>query len=188
MRGMKIFVTRIGGKTVIFKIIGSVLVLSSTVVAGFYYGNLDSYRISDLLEMKKALAILKSEIEFAKTPLPEALMNIGTKTKKPISNIFLRLEELLHVERGANIGDLWNQTLKEFEKQTYFNIEDVDQLISFGKTLGYLSQGMQLSNIKIMTSYIDEKVGSLNVNRFKNKRMFQSFGVLGGILVVVIFI
>lgn len=171
----------------ILKIAGMVFVFGTSVLAGLYYGNLDGFRIGDLMEMKKALSILHSEIEFAHTPLSEALANIGQRTSKPIAGMFLMLEELLHVERGATISVLWERCVRAFAGQTYFNKEDIEQMVSFGKTLGYLDKGMQLTNISITTDYINEKTAQLNENRFKNKRMFQSLGFLGGLLVIVIF-
>ncbi len=172
----------------IIKIIGMVVVFCTVSFAGIYYGNLDGFRIADLLEMKKALAILKSEIEFAMTPLPEALLNIGQRTKKPISGIFLALEEFIHLRRNESICDLWEESLLQHEKQSYFTKEDITQLTLFGKTLGYLDKNMQIHNISMATDYINSKITLLNQTRYKNKRLFQSLGVLGGLLLVVIFI
>jgi stage III sporulation protein AB len=168
--------------------VGIIFVLASTITAGFYYGNIETYRIYDLIEMKRALSILKSEIEFSMVPLPEAFINIANRTKSPIDKIFNQLGQLANCEENNSISDIWECTITNFQKDTYFNKEDVEQLISFGKTLGYLDKGMQITSIETMTGYIDEKINLLNKTRFGNRKMYRSLGVLGGVLVVIIFI
>lgn len=172
----------------VVKMLGMALVLGSTALAGVYFGSLESFRAADLLELKKALSILRSEIEFARTGLPEALASIGRRTSRPVGAMFTRLEELVCAERGAELAELWERSVAECVGKTYLSAEDREQLLSFGKTLGYLDAGMQLMNITLLTDYISGKVAALNENRYKSRRMYQGLGVLVGLLIIVIFI
>ena len=61
------------------KVIGGILVLISSCVLGVYYSFKAEYRINDLLEIKKALLLLISEIEFNLSPIAEATKNISLK-------------------------------------------------------------------------------------------------------------
>lgn len=168
------------------KLVGILFVISSTVIAGFYYGNIETYRIYDLIEIKRALSILKSEVEFAMTPLPEAFINIARRVKNPIDKIFDRLSELSSLDECESIASIWEDTINEFSKDTYLTNEDLEQIIAFGQTLGYLDKNMQLNSIDNITEYIDDSIKLLNKTRFNNMKMYRSLGVLGGILVVVV--
>jgi stage III sporulation protein AB len=170
----------------IFKIVGILFVLSSTAIAGFYYGNVETYRIYDLLEFKRALGILKSEVEFAMTPLPEAFYNISLRVKDPINKIFDKLQNVLEKEENNSIAEIWRESITEYATRTYFSKEDLDEIIVFGKTLGYLDKGMQLHSIEFLTGYIDEKIVALNKTRFLNKKMYRSLGILGGVLIIIV--
>ena len=170
------------------RIIGMALAFGAAALAGIYCGNVDGYRVKDLADMKKALAILKSEIEFAHTPLPEALVSIGERMGGPVGGMFLMLSQRLGKARGTDAATLWEECVRHFAPQTYFNKEDTAQVIAFGRVLGYLDKGMQMANIAITADYITEKMAQINETRLKNKRMFQSLGVLGGLLVVIIFL
>jgi stage III sporulation protein AB len=168
------------------KIIGAAVVFCATMTAGYYYGSLESLRARDLMELKKALSILRSEIEFARTPLAEALTSIGRRVKKPVGDIFIRLLDELDESRGGDVGDMWERCVRACAVSSYLKDEDVDQLVSFGKTLGYLDSGMQLSGISILCDYINDKIAVLNESKHKNKRMYQSLGALSGLLIIVV--
>ena len=163
-----------------------VLVLAATVLAGLYYGSFETYRSNDLQELKKALAILKSEIVFSMTPLPEAFANIGSRIRKPISDIFLEFSERLLNNRRDHIEEIWQNSITLQSGRTYLNKEDIGALISFGRTLGYLDRDMQASGIAITIGYIDTAVEALSMTRAKNQKLFASLGAFSGLVTVII--
>lgn len=174
--------------SMILKIMGSLMVIAASSLGGWYASGLDSFRIHDLNEIKKALTILKSEIEFASAPLPEALRNIAARTDKPINTIFTYLSERLEERSRESISDLWFETIESCKSSTFFHRDDIESLQSFGKTLGYLDKKMQISAICLLIENIDAKVDTLSAAAQKNSRMYRSLGVLGGMLIAVIFI
>ena len=168
------------------KISGMMLVLAATVFAGLYYGSFETYRSNDLQELKKALAILKSEIVFSMTPLPEAFVNIGERIRRPISDIFLAFANRLADSRREPIEELWQSCITAYASRTYLNQEDISALVSFGHTLGYLDRDMQTSGIMITIGYIDTAVAALATTRAKNQKLFLSLGVFAGLVTVII--
>jgi len=170
----------------ILKISGMALVLAATVLAGLYYGSFETYRSNDLQELKKALAILKSEIVFSMTPLPEAFANIGARIRKPVADIFFEFAKRLADNRRAPIEEIWQGCIASHASKTYLNKEDISALISFGRTLGYLDRDMQASGIMITIGYIDTAVAALSTTRAKNQKLFASLGVFAGLVTVII--
>jgi len=59
-------------------------------------------------------------------------------------------------------------------------------LENFGKTLGFLDKSMQLNSIDLTVSYIDSKSEMLTSQDEKNRKMYGSLGILGGMLIVVV--
>lgn len=172
----------------IIKILGFIIVIISTSLIGFFYSYKESFRISDLSEMKKALTILKSEIEYALSPLSVALLNIADKTKNPISNIFSQVSYEIEKRSGQEISDIWKKSLLDNSIKTYLVKEDIQYFESFGKCLGYLDRQLQLNNIEITINYIKDKIEILNIKSEKNKKMYNSLGILSGILICILFI
>lgn len=169
-------------------ILGILLVMSSCTLAGIYYANIEIFRIKDIREMKKALIILLSEIEYTLTPLPQAMENISRRIEEPISNIFSDFSRSLNDKTGQGIGEIWVQVLDDNKDLYYFNKEDIDYLKSFGKTLGYLDKSLQVNSISITIKYMEDKIEELNITSLKNKKLYQTLGVLGGLLICIVLI
>ena len=166
-------------------IAGAIVLLAGCGAIGFYLAAQEGFRVQDLQEFKKALMVLSSEIEHMRSPLPMACANIAKRTKEPISTLFAHFSKLLTENDGETAYQLWVQTIESQKNRMYLAEEDWDAIEGFGKTLGYLDKHMQQSAITCTIGYIDEKTTELQTQSEKNKRMYRSLGVIGGLLLVV---
>jgi stage III sporulation protein AB len=156
-----------------------IIILFSATRLGVYFGGAVGRRIGDLLELKKALLIFKSEIRYS--PLAEAFCNISEKLKPQVGEIFSAV-----AEKNGPPAQTWSKAL--LAAKTNLAAEDVDYFLSFGSCLGFLDKTMQENNIELFISYIDKQVGYLNAESAKNKKMWASLGALGGALACVLLI
>jgi len=170
------------------RVIGMILTLVASGALGFYIASLGKFRQQELLEFKKALLILKSEIEYIAAPLPEAIANIAGRTTSPVSNIFKQFaESLKNNPEGETAYRLWVTAIAEHKSKSFLKSADWEALESFGKTLGYLDKQMQSDSIKFTIEYIDTEVAELQTSNEKNQRMYRSLGLIGGVLLLVVF-
>ena len=167
-------------------IAGAVTLIAGCAALGFYLAAQEGFRVQDLQEFKKALMILSSEIEHLRAPLPIACANIAKRTKEPVSALFTQFSQLLTENEGETAYQLWMQAMGGQKSRAHLAAEDWDVLEGFGKTLGYLDKQMQQSAIAYAVEYIDEKTASLQAQSDKNKRMYRSLGVIGGLLLAVL--
>ena len=170
----------------ILKIVGAVLVLSSSTLLGLYFSRLDDFRISDLNEWKKALLILRSQIAYASMPLPEAMGVTADRVGAPVSRALSRFSALLSGRDNPDVCSVWIDALRGSAPGSYLKREDWDWLYNFGKTLGFLDREMQLNSIDLTVSYISGKTETLSAQSGKNRKMFGSLGILCGMLTVII--
>jgi len=167
-------------------IAGAIALIISCGALGFYFAAKEGFRVQELQEFKKALIILSSEIEHLRTPLPMASESIARRSNEPVSGLFSEFAVLLKQNEGETAYRLWSQVLERLKGRSYFAAEDLDVLDGFGKTLGYLDKQMQQSAIAVTVEYIDDKTVSLQAQAEKNRRMYRSLGVIGGLLLVVV--
>ena len=172
----------------LMRIIGAVIVIGASTIAGIYYGNLETYRMRDLLEIKKALSVLRSQIEYARAPLPEAMRAVSARIRDSSGKIFEMCAELLECERNEKVAHIWEAAVEQHKNALFLTQEDTEQLKGFGAQLGNLDSEAQVMNISMLIDYINERVAHLNESRDKNKKLCRSFGILGGALIVIIFI
>lgn len=170
------------------RIIGMLLTLAASTAFGLYLSHLGTFRRADLLEIKKALLILKSEIEYTAAPLPDAMTNIAARISTPVANLFAAFANMLkHNHEGETAYQLWLNAIDENKQNTFLKPEDWEVISSFGKTLGYLDKQMQVDTIRFTMDYIDSQITELQESNPKNSKMYKSLGVIGGILLLVIF-
>jgi stage III sporulation protein AB len=174
------------GFGMLVRLAGTFLVMAGSVGLGLYYSARESFRVQDLLEFKKALLILSSEIEYMRATLSEACANISKRTSLGVSKIFGRFAELLSNGEGETAYQLWLAAMDDCKNAICLAPEDLAVLSDFGKTLGYLDKQMQKNAIDHAVAYIDEKAASLSASSDKNKRMYRSLGVIGGLLITVV--
>ncbi len=167
------------------KIIGSACVMAASCTLGAYCSFKTEYRIDDLLEVKKALLLLTSEIEFNLAPLAEAMKNVSLRIGQPFKKIFSQFSERLGKD-DCSASELWKDVLRQNFKSLYLESEDFESLVSFGQALGYLDKQQQNNNIGIMIDYIDNKISELLEKSQKNKKMFKSLGFFGGFVILIV--
>jgi len=170
------------------RVLGVVLTLAASTALGLYLSSLAKFRQQDLLEFKKALLILKSEIEYIAAPLPDAISSIASRTTNPVSKIFTHYaQNLKNNDDGETAYQLWIEAIQSHKKESFLKKDDWEIVEGFGKTLGYLDKQMQVDSIKFTTDYLDSQVAELQTEGNKNQRMYRSLGVIGGILLLVVF-
>ena len=156
-----------------------ILIFFSSARLGIYFGGAVGRRIGDLLELKKALLIFKSEIRYS--ALAEAFCNISEKIKPEVAEIFSAA-----AKKNGPPSQTWSEAL--LNAKTNLAAEDIDYFLSFGSCLGFLDKSMQENNIELFISYIDKQVAYLSAESVKNKKMWASLGALGGALACVLLI
>lgn len=171
------------------KTLGMILVFISSTLGGMYFASIDSLRIKDLKEVKKALKMLEGEIIYAKNKVSIALENISCRLPYPISNIFSDVfSQSDELSFDANIKELWLNSLEVNSKNTFLSRDDIDYLKGIGDLLGYLDTETQKNTLEMYVLHIDNEIELLNENRDKNAKMYQSLGVLTGLLIIILFI
>lgn len=160
------------------------------ILAGFMFGvNISEYqkiRMNELNDIKKALLILKSQINYSLESLPTALINISKKSNKPINTIFETISKRLIEKDKSGIAKIWEQEFKR--SSTNLSKEDIEMIADFGKALSSLDRKLQTDNINIIINYIDKTVEFIANKNEQESKMYKSLGVLAGILLVILMI
>jgi stage III sporulation protein AB len=166
------------------KIMGCVLVIASSVLLGIYYSFRDGYRISDLLEIKKAFILLKSEISYS-AALPEALWSISERLEGAASGFFKRAGGGLSEKSAGESAEIWRDALKESLSHSHLTADDLQCLERLGETLGGLGKTAQTDGIDMAITYVDGKINELRESEAKNKKLYRSVGIAGGLLITI---
>jgi stage III sporulation protein AB len=170
------------------KLIGAILTISSASAMGVYFSTIIKLRLEDLKELKKYIYILRGEIRYGGTPLPEAIGNLAKRSQSNYKDFFLIMSEKLVKLEGSTFLQIWEASVNEDLKGTCLNKKDKESLIRFGENLGYLDKEMQLNTIDLFVSGLEQEIEEMTATVKEKTRLYSLLGVLGGIFITIVII
>ena len=66
--------------------------------------------------------------------------------------------------------------------------EDEEEMKIIGKSLSSIDKDFNIEAINMITEYIDTKMEDIEKEKNKNTKMYQSLGVLSGLMIVILLI
>lgn len=135
--------------------------------------------------MERGLILLQSQINYLSAPLPEVLESISWKTEGVIGQAFLEAAERMSARDGSSAEEIWNDVWQKMFPHLFLTTEDLDALLLFGKTLGYLDKKQQESSILLLQHYIQSTLERGKKRLEKNGRLYYGMSSLSGLLLIV---
>lgn len=167
------------------RLLGSVLVLSATLWFGAYFAAKEKYRLQELAELERAILLLQSKIAYLSAPLTEVLESIGWKAEGVIGEIFAQAAAVMAERKRGSAEEIWTEAWSKRRNQIFLTAEDLDMVLSFGKTLGYLDKAQQEGSICLLLRYLEEALAQGRKRLEKNGRLYYGIGGLSGLLIIV---
>ena len=170
------------------KLAGVGLLLFACAGWGFSVSWQMGERIRDLRELRRIAALLRQEISYAGTALPEALRRIGSKVSRPFGEFLDRLARELVKYPGESFGMIFAEQVDEHLYKTALEPSDMADFKELGRYLGYLDKEMQLANLDLYLSETDDKLARLAEELPARKKLFQVLGVMAGLFLAILFL
>lgn len=169
------------------KWIGMSLIFIGCVGMGLWYRSSYIRKWKNLVEIKKSLVILKGEISYGRTPLPDAFFRMANKTKGVVSAFYRSLAEGLEEGKG-DMELLWKHFLEQCISEGEMRVNDRKELEQLGSTLGYLDADMQLQTLGLYERQLEQSIHFYERESENRTRLYPILGTIGGILICIIMI
>ncbi len=170
------------------KIFGALLVILSCSTIGVYFSSLVRGRVADLRAMKKNITILRGDIKYGNTTLPEAIGAISRRNVDNFKEFFAGVEQDLLSSSGLSFQTIWEEGTKNYMKNSYMNQQDREQLNHLGENLGYLDKEMQLKTIDFYIEQLDHELQDSIATMKEKTRLYNMLGILSGLFLAVVLI
>ncbi|MBM6876750.1 stage III sporulation protein AB [Anaerotignum lactatifermentans] len=158
----------------------------TTTLSGAFFVLRERYRLADLKELERALGLLENHMAYLSEPLPEVFFSISCKTGGMVGLILQETAEEMARRQQETAEEIWERVWQKYLPKTYFTAVDLEAILHFGQTLGFLDQKQQVGSAKLLLGYLRETQASLQRKLEKNGRLYYGMGMLGGILLVVV--
>lgn len=169
------------------KIIGCILILCSTSGMGHLYAGEIKRRQEDIRSCRRIALLLRGDIRYAQTPLPEAFENVAKRHEGRLSLFVQNLAEKLKERNGLSFAEIWGQA-EESLNNTSLNKKDKELLHQLGESLGYLDKEMQINTIDSFLDQTEETIKELSNEMSSQMKLYKSIGIMTGIFVIILII
>ncbi len=169
-----------------FKLLGAILIVFSSGLAGWRIGSGFTRRSRQLRSLQEALQLLDTEIMYAATPLPAALRRVSAYSGGTLGDIFLEAGALLSSGCGYTAGEAWRMALDSGVRHTALAPEDRAILQAFGEALGSSDRAEQHKHIRLTACHLRQEEEKAERDRQKNERLWKYGGFLVGISIVLL--
>jgi stage III sporulation protein AB len=170
----------------IAKIIGCILVIASSTGMGFYFSSELKRRVQDLKEFKKIIVLLRGDIRYSNSPLPEAISSIARRHQGVYQAFFTGVSTKLHELSGLTFSDIWKSEVEQNLTNTSLSKKDKVSLIQFGDNLGYLDKEMQMNTLDLYLTQLEDEIAELSRSVKEKSYLFNSLGITAGIFITII--
>lgn len=173
---------------IFMKIIGCVMVIGASSGMGFFFSNEMKYRLENLKELKKMIGLLRGDIRYAKTPLPEAIGSITRRHNGCFNGFFNSVSEKLLELSGQTFSEIWKDAVIKELMDTSLSKKDKLHLTQFGDNLGYLDKEMQMNVIDLFQSQLEDEINEMTKTMKEKAYLYNSLGIMAGVFIVIVMI
>lgn len=169
------------------KIIGLIIVVSSSIFAGRVLGNRVKLRVEELIYLKKLLLMFRGELEYKNAMLPEAFLSVANRAKTPYNKVFNELSIATEDNCTSTMSSVFASVLSKYlTGNTYLKNEDLLKLYELGDTLGYQNKIMQLSNVDLFLDRLNVQIQEEREKMNDTVKVYRTMSAMTGLFVAII--
>lgn len=167
------------------RLIGSACVVVATSAIGFQVARGYRERLREIQGLAEALRLLRAEIEYTATPLPQALRRVSAQLGGTVRIVFEQAAAAI-TEPDTTVTEAFKAGLEASRARAHLTNRDVEVLTTFGRTLGTSDSTHQSLQFEAALAQLETLEREAHEARGKYERMWQYIGVLAGVFVVIL--
>lgn len=168
--------------------LGIILIVGASTILGFYFGDKFKRRLKELKELQRGIYVLKSEINFTRSLLPDALEKVHEKCDGIIGDIFLKAAQLLNTNEEKDVYSCFTQSINERKGELSLTQSDLGIFLDFTKSLGEVDILGHNDMLGLALDSLSKAIEDAENNLDKNVKMYRylgfSFGAMVGIILI----
>ncbi len=167
------------------RMIGIVCVMTGCLCAGWWYRLRYTDRVHTLRECQRALSILRGEICYGRTPMPEACLEVAKRTQGVVSCFFAEIYDSLG-SSDISMMDIWQSASVDIFTSAHMDECDREEWIRLGSTMGYLDVDLQLRMIDLYQERLKLAIECAHQKRDCAGRLYPILGASFGALICLV--
>lgn len=168
------------------KAAGMILIVAAAAGMGFSKSLELVRRERNLRGILRMVVLLKGEIRYGNASLHDAFLGVSGKLTGELSDFLRETAERMQASAGVPFGELFRRCAEEKLDGFILSAEEREAFFSLGGHLGYLDLAMQLKQLEVYEEELETSVKKLRGELPEKKKIYQSLGVMGGLLLALL--
>lgn len=169
-----------------FRIIGVFLLLTGTIGYSFCFCMEMRSRLACLYEMKRMYELFYSQVNYCLAAFPEVCIAVKDSVKEPFAGLLQRIYEETEKNTGKPFPQIWEEQVELDFSRFPLKKEDKALLTEFSRSFGYADRELQERAIDNQMSALLTRIEKIEKHMTEREKMAMSFGVMGGLLLVIL--
>lgn len=171
----------------IWKLLGAIFILCSSVVAG-RLSTVDLIRRpQQLASLQRGILALETEIGYGATPLPQAFQQAAGQAGD-LQSVFTGTAQKLQAGIGLTAGEAWQKSLQEKKNTLSLKKDDIQIASLMGENLGLSDGEDQLKRLALLRVRLQAQEEIAQKEKEKLAKVRQSLSIaLGFVLILILF-
>lgn len=170
------------------KTVGIICIITAGTGLGFSRSFALTEREKNLKMILRMVILLKGEIRYGNSSLHDSFAMAAEKMPGKFGEFLKETSVRMTNSPGLRFGQIFRQCALEKLQHLFLEKEEEEALLSLGEHLGYLDLSMQLKQLELFEKDLGFWIGNLQTDIQEKKKLYQSLGIMGGILLAVLFL
>ena len=167
------------------RFVGLFLLMIAFVLVGRMFSMRIKERVRTLEKFRLMLRLMQTEIEYVNMPTYEMLKNASEREE--LSDLFFINDCLMLLDNGVAFDESWCKSVQK-TKPPELESDDLQLMLSFGKSLGTTDREGQLSLCGMYEEMVIEKINQARVKAKTHASLYSKLGIICGVAIVIILI
>ncbi|QKS70953.1 stage III sporulation protein AB [Paenalkalicoccus suaedae] len=167
-------------------LIGASLIMLTCSVIGLEFAKRLDKRCILLEDWLFILSYMTAEISYNQKPILHICEELAKKTKEVNASFFFKLSRNLQQCKHELFAELWEKELIAWGKKTDLKEKDLYILLQIGRYLGKYDRVNHDKHAELMKDSVKERLTNAYTEKEKYATVYRSFGVLGGMMVILL--
>lgn len=164
------------------------LVVAGCSGLGIWYRARLQDGIIQLQRLKQLLELLMSEIRYHNATLPESCRLAGKRMPRPWGEALLQIWEKLEKDMGMGFGESWREEIGLHLEDLPISEREKEVVLGVAECEGFCDAAMQLSALEQHRDLLEDTIKRRKEQLQEQGRMAVGLGILGGLLLVIVFL
>ena len=168
------------------KILGAVLIITSSCGIGAFVGTFQNKRTGDIKELILFAGIIKGCLTYTASEVADIIEQGAKKTNGAVSRWLFCIADRLSDEKKDTFENIWLECMETLINESYLSGEVLSQAAELGKWLCYMDADSQIKNIAVWEKNIESEYEKQQKKAAQINKVSRSLGLLGGIFLVIL--